>query len=163
MGNGNEFDAERRKLNGAALLHNMGFYIWRIRLHQAFGFEQPRSKRRRIDGALQPWPQLCNRADVVFMRMGDDEREQILADFFNEADVWHDEVNARQIRPGERNAKINHNPFAVFFRAVAIKPTVHADFAQAAQRHEHQTINFFRHTNPSNPALALSLAHIPLT
>ncbi len=73
---------------------------------------------------------------MIFMRMGDEDGEKIAPDFLDEGDIGKDDIDARQIEARKTKAAIDHNPFARFRRAVAIKGEIHADLADAAKRGE---------------------------
>ena len=56
-----------------------------------------RREARRVDRRPQARPQLDERADMVLVRVGDDDAEQVLALLLDEAQIGQDEVDARQI------------------------------------------------------------------
>src|SRR5690606_27967018 len=56
---------------------------------------------------------------------------------FGEPDVGEDEIDARRFgRIPERDAAIDHDPFAMLRRAVAVEPEIHPDLADAAEWQE---------------------------
>ena len=63
---------------------------------------------------------------------------RFVALFLEEGDVRQDEVDARQVRPGEGDAAIDDDPVAVVRRPEAVEAQIHADLADAAERHEDQ-------------------------
>ena len=77
---------------------------------------------------------------MILVRVRDDERQQVLANGFNEGKIWHDQINARQFRPREGDAEIDQNPLATLPWAETIKRGVHADFAKAAQGREDKLV-----------------------
>ena len=95
VSNRDEFNAKRSKFDGSALLHHMGFYIWRIRLHQTLCFQKARCKRRCINRTFQPRPKLGNRADVIFMTVCDQERPDVLPVLLQISHIGRDDINTR--------------------------------------------------------------------
>ena len=93
---------------------------------------------RHIDGRAQVRPKLGKGADVILMRMGDDDPDQILLRLLDEAEIRHDEIDARQVLAGEGDAEVDHQPLARVRRPIAVKGAIHADLAQAAERGEHE-------------------------
>ena len=52
--------------------------LGRVRLAEALGFEQRRRERRREDRDLEPRPEMDERAEMILMRMGEDDPEEVL-------------------------------------------------------------------------------------
>ncbi len=75
---------------------------------------------------------------MVFVRMGDDDADEVLLRLLDEADVGHDEIDAGQVVAGEGDAEIDHQPFARLRRPIAVERAIHADFAEAAEGREHE-------------------------
>ena len=73
---------------------------------------------------------------MVLMRMGEDERDQIVAPADDELRVGHDDVDARRGVVAEGDAQIEHQPFAGMTQQVE----VHADLSRPAERHEDQIL-----------------------
>ena len=90
------------------------------------------------------------------MRMRDDDAAQVGKLVLDETGVRQDQVDARMggIRKGDTD--IDDDPFAVVGGAVAIEGEVHADFADTAQRHEHEfgVIRFRHPVSPFVPSCA---------
>ena len=107
-----EFDAKRSELNTAALPNDVDLHLRRVGLGEAPRLQQARRERRRIKRAAQSRPQSRDRADVVLMRMRDDERDEIALDLVDEGDIGIDEFDPRQIGPGKGQTAIDHDPFA---------------------------------------------------
>ncbi len=114
------------------------------------GFEQPGRESRREDAASQLRPKIGHGADMVLVRMGDDEAEQILPDPLDEAEIRQQQVDARQVRPREGQTAVHHDPFAPFRRPEAVKRGIHADFAQASERAEDEFFAAVHHFRSSN-------------
>ena len=85
-------------------------------------------------------PDIGDGADMILMRMGDDEPDEILLHLLDEAGVGDHHVNAGQLRPGEGDSAINHQPFHAALRAEAVKGEIHADFAETSERHEDEFV-----------------------
>ena len=73
---------------------------------------------------------------MIFMGMGDNEAMKAFTVFGNEANVRHDHINAGVSLIAKLHTKINHQPIARVGRANTIAITVHADFADTAQRQQ---------------------------
>ena len=85
---------------------------------------------------------------MILMRMGDANADEIARDLLDEGDVGEDEVDAGRLRSRKAEAAVDHQPFARFRRPVAVERHVHADFAQAAERHEDEVCVRRRHATP---------------
>ena len=142
-----EFDFERAKRQPRSLRDDVDRHLRRAGLGEAARRQQSRGETRRIDRAAQPWPKRRDGADMILMRVGDDEPEQISAVFLDEGQVRQDQIDAGHVRPGEGDAAIDQNPFALFRRAEPVERGVHADFAEAAERRENDFFLICRHTH----------------
>ena len=138
MGDGNEFDVERADLEPRARLDDPDRNLRRARLAEPARFGEAGGEGRRIDLDAEARPQLGQRADMVLVRMGDDDADEILLHLLDEADVGHDEIDARQVVAGEGDAEVDHQPLARLRRAIAVERAIHSDFAQAPERREHE-------------------------
>src|SRR5262249_40216240 len=96
--------------------------------------DQRRGERRRIDRAAQPRPQIGHSADMVLMAMGEDEPDKVAPPLLDEADVRHDDVDARRTLVAEGDAEIDHQPLA----GKTVEAEVHAELAGGAERQEQQ-------------------------
>ena len=77
---------------------------------------------------------------MIFMGVGYDDAAQPVQPFLDEGDVRQDEIDARQVRPRKRHAAINHDPFAMPLRAVAVETEIHADLADTAERQKYEAV-----------------------
>ena len=73
------------------LMRNLG----RARFAEPTGLGEPGRKARQIDRRSQARPEFGERADVILVRMGDDDADEILPRFLDEAQIGHDEIDAR--------------------------------------------------------------------
>ena len=69
----------------------------RAGLGQAPRLEEADGEARRVDRRPQARPQLDERADMVLVRVGDEDAEQVLALVLDEAQVRIDEIDAGQV------------------------------------------------------------------
>ncbi len=138
MGDGDELDLERADLDAPAHGHDLDRDFRRAGLAQAPRFGQTRGEAAHVDGHAERGPKLGQGADVILMRVGDDEADEVALDGLHEGEVGHDEIDAGRLVAGEGQAEIDHQPFAPSRRAEAVKGAVHADFAQAAQGDKHE-------------------------
>ena len=90
---------------------------------------------------------------MILMGVRQHEADEILALFLEEADVGHDEVDARQmLLVAEGDAEIDRQPGALVAIAEAVDRQVHADLADAAERRKGQFIRPRHHTAPTEAA-----------
>src|SRR5258708_32863398 len=68
-----ELDIERSEIDAAARRDYGDRNFRRIALGSAFGLEQGSAEFGRINRALQPWPEVDDGAEMVFMGVGEDE------------------------------------------------------------------------------------------
>ncbi len=143
-----EFDLERAEVQPSALRDFMDRHFRRAGFGEAARGEQSGGETGRIDRAAEARPQRRNGPDMILMGVGDDQPEQIGAFLLDEGKIGQDEIDARHVRTGEGDAAIDQDPFALFCRPEAIERSVHADFAQAAERGEYDFFFFRRHHPP---------------
>ena len=80
--------------------------------------------------------EIGNRADMVLVRVGEHDADEVLHPFLDELEIGEDEVDPRILAPREGHAEIDHQPLAL----AAVEIDVHADLARAAQRQEQQFV-----------------------
>ena len=94
-----------------------------------------------IDGGLQARPQMGQRADVIFVRMGDEYRIQPVAAVFQPADVGQDQIDAGGgVHVREGHTQINEDQAFFVTRAIPVDICVHADLARPAERQIDQPV-----------------------
>ena len=77
-------------------------------------------------------------------------------------DIRNDEVDSGEIGAREGDAAIDHQPFDAPFAAEAVKGEVHADFAEASERHKDELVTSIVHvhkpflTSPVDGTIQLS-------
>ena len=90
---------------------------------------------------------------MVLMGVRQHEPDQVLALLFEEADVGHDQVDARQmLLVAERHAEIDREPGALVAVAEAVDRQVHADLANAAERRKGQFVRARHQAAPADLA-----------
>ncbi len=86
---------------------------------------------------------------MVLMRMGEQEAGEIVLFLGEEADVGKNDVDARLGLAAEGHAHVDDQPVAVPLAAIAVEVEIHADLANAAERHEDElglfSVRFSRH------------------
>src|SRR5215510_4193208 len=139
MRHGHELDIERADLETAAQ-SNDGHGNFRCAwLPCAFGFEQSRREGRSIDRDFQPWPQVDQRAEMVFVRMREHQTRDVLPFFDEVSNVRQDQVDARKMLLGrKRHAKIDSEPCAPALIANAVDRQVHADLPDPSKWRKNQ-------------------------
>src|SRR5436309_3231806 len=140
MRHGDELDVERTEAEPAAERHDVHRDVGRARLAFPLRLQQRRGKLRRVEGNLEPRPQIDQRAEMIFMRMREHEAEKIVALLDEITNIGQDEIDPGQIVAGKRNAEVNRNPFAMAAVAEAVDGEIHADLAGAAERREDKLV-----------------------
>ena len=127
-----------------------------ILLARALGLDHRRGEGRRIDRHLQLRPQFEQRAEMVLVRVGDDDAAEVLPLRLEKPDVGQDQVDARQmLLRRERHADIDGEPLAPVLGPQPVNRQVHADLADAAERREYE---FLLSRAPSTLLQAKNLA-----
>ena len=149
----NELDVERPEIDAAAGGHHRDRNFRRVALGGAFGREQSGAELGRVDRAFQPRPEVDDGAEMVLMGVGQHQADQVLALFFEKADIGHDQVDARQMfLVAEGHAEIDREPRALMAVAEPVDRQVHADLADAAERRKGQFIRPRHQTAPTEAA-----------
>ena len=101
-------------------------------------------ERRRIDRRLEARPQLDHRPDVVLVRVRDQHAGEVGTVLLDEAHIGQDHVDAGiELALGKRDPAIDHEPPARLGGTIAVEVEVHADLAEAAERHEYELVCAF--------------------
>ena len=79
MGDGDEFDVERSDLDPVARLDDLDGNLGRAGLAQAARLGKAGGEARRVDRHAEPRPEFGERADMVLMRMGDDDADEVVS------------------------------------------------------------------------------------
>ena len=79
---------------------------------------------------------------MILMGMSEQDACDVAALLFEKADVGQDDVDARLILGAEGHAHIDDEPLINTAAAIAVEVEVHADFADAAKRHEDELVAF---------------------
>ena len=145
LGNGmrerDELHVEGSELEAGIELHDVDRDLQIAAPLGELGAQHAGRERRRVDGRLEARPQLDHRADVVLVRVRDEDADEIAAVLLDEAHVGQDHVDAGvELALGEGDPAIDHEPLARIRRPVAIEVEVHADLAEAAKAHEHELV-----------------------
>ncbi len=94
-----------------------------------------------VDGRAQARPHLDERADMILVRMGDEDPEKIVALLLDEAQVGVDEVDAREVLlAAEAHPAIDEDPLPALGRAETVERRVHADLTETAERNEDELV-----------------------
>ncbi len=129
VGYGNEFDFEGADFDKAASGND---FAERGGLEQA-GFIEPffyerEGETRSVHGDVEIAKDVSERADVIFMAVGEDDGADVGAVLFEVGDIGDDEVDAEELGFREHHAGVDDNN-------VVAEPQghhVHAEFAEAA-------------------------------
>ena len=102
---------------------------------------RPTREARRVDRRPQARPHLDERADMVLMRMGDEDAEQVLPLLLDEAQVRDRRDRCRADAPRRRNPCRNRRgSIAVVRRPEAVERGIHADLAETAEGNEDELV-----------------------
>ena len=91
-------------------------------------------ERRGVERNAQFTREIGDGADVVLVRVGEHDAEQVARALFDELEIGEHQVDARVFVAREGHAQIDHQPLAV----AAIQVDVHADFARTSKGKEKQ-------------------------
>ena len=145
MRHGDEFDLERPERETPAERHDIDGDDGSARLALALGLQQRRGERRRVDRQLEPRPQVEHRAEMILVRVGEHDAENIFAYLDEIADVRQDQVDARQVIAGKRHAEIDDDPLPPAFVPEAVEREIHTDLAHPAERRKNEFVARARH------------------
>ena len=102
-----------------------------------FRFQHLGGERRGIDrDAAELRPEIDHRAEMILMRVGEQQAVDVVALVLEEADVGQDDVDAGLGVAAEGDAHVDDQPLARAAAAIAVEIQIHADLAHAAQRQE---------------------------
>ena len=93
-------------------------------------------ERRRIDRHAEIGCEVWHGADVIFMRMGENDSFKLLRPLLDEFEVGEHKVHPGILAARESHAQIDHQPLAV----AAVEVDVHPDLARAAEREKQQFV-----------------------
>ncbi len=140
VGHRHELDVERPEREASAERNDIDRHLARARLALPLGLEQGRGERRRIDRQLEPRPQIEQRAEMVLMRVGEHEPEEIAPLLQQIADVRQDQIDAGQVVAGKRYAEVDRDPLPAPLVADPVDREIHADLADPAERREDEFV-----------------------
>src|ERR1700722_4085380 len=112
MSDGDEFDREWADHDLLAKLNNLEGDLGCARLAQPARFHKSCREAGHVDGHAKVRPKLGEGAYMVFVCMSDDHPDQIPLRLLDEAEIRHDEIDARQVLVGEADADVDHQPLA---------------------------------------------------
>ncbi len=113
-------------------------------------------KRRGVDrDPAQLRPEIGHRAEMILMRVGEQQADDVVPLLLEEAYVGKDDIDAGLGVAAEGDAHVDDEPFARAAAPIAIEIQVHPDLAHAAERQEDEigslSIRFSRHVGVSAP------------
>ena len=140
MRNADEFDFEGAGIEAAAERHFLDRQRERAAIFADLRLQHSRREGRREDRAFERRPEIDDGADVVLVRVGQDEADEVFALGDDEAEVGQHDIGARLAFMRKGHAQIDHQPGARTRRPEAIEIDVHADLAETAERHEYEFV-----------------------
>ena len=127
-------NVERPQRQAGAIFDNIEFdLVLDPCLDQLF-MDQSRGKRCGIERHAEVGREIGHRADMIFVRVREDNADEIGEPFLDEFKVGKDQIDTRIPGVGKRHAEIDHQPLAV----AAVEVDVHPDFARPTERQEQQ-------------------------
>ena len=138
VGHGHQLNIKDTGFEPIALINNRHWNLVIRPITNQLGFQKPCSKRCGINRQLKALPKIGQRAIVVFMCMGDNDPINTGALFFQKTNIRKNQIHARHFSTGEGHTKINDQPATIILRSISIKTEVHTNFANTAQRQEHE-------------------------
>src|SRR5215831_2669227 len=140
-----QLDIERPEREAAAERHDGDRDRGRPRLALLLGLEQRGGERRRVDRQLELGPEIEQRPEVVLVRMGEHETEEIAALLHEIADIRQNQIDAGQRIVTEGDAEVDRDPLPTLLVAEPVDREVHADLADPAQGREDELVGRARH------------------
>ena len=125
-------------VESASHLHDGDRQLHPVAVLHHFRGEHACRERRSKDRALELRPHVEDSADVVLMRMRQQEPCQRTLFGLDEPKVRQYDIYTRFVLVRERKAKVDHQPLPGFRRADAVQIGVHSNFAETAHGHEHE-------------------------
>ena len=95
---------------------------------------------RRVERCPQARPEPGHGADVILVRVGQDDPENVIGMRLDPARVREDDVDAGRILPAEGHAQVRHDPAPPVWRAVAVEVEVHTDLVGPAKGQENEFV-----------------------
>ena len=123
---GQELQVERADLELAAGLHDVNPDLVDQPGFPQLALEDGGGERRRIDRAAHLPPQVGDCADVVLVRMGDDQGQQVVPPLGDETGVGHHDLDLGVLVAPETDAAVDRQPLP----AGAVEIKVHAYLAR---------------------------------
>ena len=77
---------------------------------------------------------------MILVRVGQHEADEVFPLLLDEAQIRQHDVDARLALVRKGDAEVDHQPLARVRRTEAVEIDVHADLAEAAERHEHEFV-----------------------
>ncbi len=87
----------------------------------------------RIDGAAQSRPEVMDGAEMIFVRVGEQQADDVIATRLEIARIGRHDRHTGRVAGCEGDPEIDHQPSAAVRRSVAVEVEVHADLAGPAQ------------------------------
>src|SRR5690606_2948328 len=131
---------ERTDRKGLARAHDGDIDVFDDAVPCPLGRQHGSGERSGIDRLVKHRPQIEHGTVMVFVAVGQHEREDVVGILLEKLGIGHDQFDAGQIGSAKADAAIDDDPFARTRRTEAVRCHVHADFADAAKRHEDKLI-----------------------
>src|SRR5262249_3887205 len=132
------FDVERPNREARPDLDYRYGNLGSARLLPAFGLDQCRRERRRIDRHSKPRPQIQQRSEMVLVRVGQHDAKQVAPLTLEEGNIGQDRIDAGKFGTRKSDTEIDGQPLACAGRTKAIEAKVHPDLADAAERQKNE-------------------------
>ncbi len=150
---GDQFDIEYADLSSLTQIEHMDFRLVLETVLSKLFPNEVCGEGSRVDRRAQSRPEPADGANVILVRMGDQNAVDLRLPFFQERRVRQDQVDAGQTIVRKRHADIDDQPPARIRWTIRVGVEVHADFTAAAQRQEDQFVVLHHYAWPGGVAL----------
>ena len=136
--NRHQVHVERPDIEAGALRHLDNGHLGCVGVLLELALEQVRRELGYVDGRAQARPHLGHRADVILMRVRDEDAGEAFPFLLDEAQIGQHDIHPRLGIVREGDAAVDHQPLPVLWRADAVEIDVETDFADSAQGQKHK-------------------------
>src|SRR5436190_5617509 len=133
-----ELDVERSEGKTAAERHNGDGHVRSTRFAFALCRQQCGCEWCGENGHFEAGPKFEQRAEMILMRMGEHEAEQVAPLLDEITDVRQNEIDAGQIIAGESDTEVDRDPLPLARWAKSINGDIHSYLAGTSERRKNK-------------------------
>ena len=137
MRRANEFDGERSKSHDVARLDAMQHHVAQDSMLIQLAFRQSQREARRVNGNVDPFQHVRQRANVILVPMRENNRGDLLPILFEDFEIRNANIDAIDALFGKAHARIEH-------QHLVPKPqqsTVHPELADTAEGNDFKDVS----------------------